>query len=147
MVWSHLLITSCEQMKPKANVCKEEPKKCQKNFCLGFYKTSYLLPDVYSQLRAKYMIRNLNISSNMSKNMRAYLNEHKMLMLFFFPLQVTQDTSFVIRKYLRWWRGLFISRTSLKTPMFFMHSPITLTELWMRALSVSEHTHPCTHLI
>lgn len=71
-------------------------------FLGGFYKRSYLLLDVYSQLRAKYMIRNLNISSNMSKNMRAYLNEHKMLMLFFFPLQVTRDTSFVIRKYLRW---------------------------------------------
>lgn len=59
-----------------------------------------------------------------------------------FLFQVIQDIRLVIRRCSGWWRGLFISRLSSKTATFSMHSPITMTEQWMRALSVSTHSHP-----
>lgn len=62
-----------------------------------------------------------------------------------FLLQVIRDTSFVIRKYLRWWRELFISHMSSKTAMFSTHSHITSTEPWMQVLSVSTHSEHTLH--
>lgn len=54
-------------MKPKANVCKEELKKCPLIFFSCVLQNANLLPDVYSQLRAKCMIRNLNIAAIWAK--------------------------------------------------------------------------------
>lgn len=55
--------------------------------------------------------------------------------------QVPLDTRPVIRRCLRWWKGLFISPSASKATASSMHSPITMTERWMPALSVSKHSH------
>lgn len=90
----------------------------------------------------KVLIRILNYAS--FHNVVHSITRSIIYITLFFTLQVIQDIRLVIRKYWRRWRGLFISRLSWKTTPFSTHSPITMMEQWMPALSVSTHTHtPC----